>query len=236
MFNADFPFYGFAILAAVSNVIVVMRVFPKYSFDKREIICLLLYENVGIIAGAKIFSFLLSYKELNGAFDLASLGLTSYGGALGASAFILLFCLQFHKSPKEAVFIFLPPFPLMYGFGKIGCFLTGCCCGVEYNGVFKIMYRYSEAAPNNINLFPVQAVEAIIFFAIFVYLFVKQRENSFSEKTAAECLIMCSVAKFITDYFRMNHENTFLSVNQAISIAIMLAGITLIFALKKKLV
>lgn len=227
MFNVNIPFYSLAIiLALISNIIVVICLFKKYDYSLKEIICLLLYENVGIIGGAKILSYLLSYNKLKSDFNFINLGLTSYGAIFGSLLFIILFCFQFKKSIKDTLCIFTPSIPLMYSIGKIGCFLVGCCYGVEYNGLFKIMYKYSKEAPNNVYLFPVQLVETIVFLIIFIYLIIQHKRDKFNSKTLSVTFIACGIAKYILDFFRMSHTE-FFSFNQIVSILFVIFGLFL---------
>lgn len=227
MFNVNIPFYSLAIiLALISNIIVVICLFKKYDYCLKEIICLLLYENVGIIGGTKILSYLLSYNKLKSEFNFINLGLTSYGAIFGSLLFIILFCFQFKKSIKDTLFIFTPPIPLMYSIGKIGCFLVGCCYGIEYNGLFKIMYKYSKEAPNNVYLFPVQLVETIVFLIIFIYLIIQHKRDKFDSKTLSVTFMVCGIAKYILDFFRMSHTE-FFSFNQIVSILFVIFGIFL---------
>lgn len=134
MFDITTHFYSIMILLSlIVNIIIAMLISKKYSVSKKEMICLLLYENVGIIGGAKLFTFIQKYEELDGQFDFISLGLTAYGGIIGALLFLLLFSFQFKKSFKEILYIFMPSIPLMYGISKIGCYFASCCAGIEIN-------------------------------------------------------------------------------------------------------
>ena len=233
MFNVKIPFYSIAIiLALISNIIVITGLYKKYNYSFREILCLLLYENVGIIGGAKILSYLLSYSKLKNEFNFISLGLTSYGAVFGALIFIILFCLQFKKSIKDTLFMFITSMPLMYSIGKIGCFLVGCCYGIKYNGIFKIMYKYSSEAPNNVYLFPVQLLETIVFLIIFIYLIMQHKKNKFNLKTLGIAFILCGFSKFILDYFRMSHTQLF-SFNQIVSLLFVIIGLGIYITTEK---
>ncbi len=234
MFNINIPFYGLAIiLALISNIVVVFCLFKEYDYSIKEITCLLLYENVGIIGGAKILSYLLSYSKFKGNFNFINLGLTSYGAIFGSLLFIVLFCFQFKKSIKDTLFIFTPSIPLMYSIGKIGCFLAGCCYGVKYDGLFKIMYKYSNEAPNNVYLFPVQLIESTVFLIIFIYLIIQHKNNKFDSRTLSISIIACGLAKYILDFFRMNHTG-FFSFNQIVSILFVIFGVFLYIIVKMK--
>ena len=230
MINSNFSFYGLAILLAlVGNIIVIISQYKKYNYNLEEIVCLLLFENTGIIIGAKILSyFLLDDKQKS----FVELGLASYGAVAGAILFIFLFCVRYKKNIKETIYLFTPSFPLMYSIGKIGCFIVGCCHGIEYNGLFKIMYKYSIKAPNNVYLFPVQIVESIVFFMIFMYLIIMQKKNKFNDKTFGIALIMCGIAKGSLDFLRAEGTQLF-TFSKIVSLLVIIAGIAYIFIMKK---
>ena len=183
MFNLKLPFYGIMILfSLLLNIVIVISIYKKYDFSKDEIIGALVYENIGIIFGAKLLTYIQNYKEYSN-FDFLTLGLSSYGAVIGAIICLIIFGLQFKKTLKAMLFTFMPSIPLMYAIGKIGCFLTGCCYGIEYNGIGNIIYKYSPTAPNYIPLFPIQLVESIVFVLIFIYMITKILKDQFSWKT-----------------------------------------------------
>lgn len=228
MIKTKIPLYSTMILISLlANVIIVLLVYKKGNkFSKDEIIGALVYENIGIIFGAKLLTYIQNYKTY-GNFYFLSLGLSSYGALIGAILCLIIFGMQFKKTIKDMLFNFMPSIPLMYAIGKIGCFLVGCCYGIEYNGIGNISYKYSEVAPNHVHLFPVQIIETIIFTIIFIYMINKIFKYKFNWKTLGISFILCGVAKFILDYFRNSHINTFLSLNQIISIVFIVIGIVM---------
>lgn len=217
-------------MALISNIIVSTLLFKKYYYTLEELIGLLFYENVGLICGAKKLAYWLSNSKEP--FNFINAGLSAYGAIFGASFFIILFCFQFHKSIKETFLLLAPSFPLMYSIGKIGCFIAGCCYGINYNGLFKIIYKHSKSAPNNVYLFPVQLIESIIFFIIFIYLIYQHKKNKYNLKVLCMTAIICSLTKFILDFFRMSHS-TFFSANQIISLILIALG-AFTFKISKK--
>ena len=228
MINTQIPLYGIMILLSfIANILVVAYISGKYDFSKTEILCLLLYENTGMIIGAKVLTFFENYQDLDG-FDFLSLGLTSYGALIGALVFLLLFCLQFKKPFAEMLCIFMTPIPLMYAIGKIGCFLAGCCHGIEYSGWGSVIYRYSRVAPKDVPLFPVQIVETIVFAGVFLYMLIKHQKKWSDLKTLGIALALCGFFKFLLDYLRMSHAGQILSSNQAMSIAAIFIGVVVI--------
>lgn len=235
MFNTNIPLYSIMILLALlTNVKVVMLLYKKFEFSKDQIIGALVYENIGIIVGAKLLTFIQDY-QLYGKFDFYSLGLSSYGGIIGAIICLIIFSFQFKKPIKDMLFTFMPSVPLMYAIGKIGCFLIGCCYGIEYTGWGNVVYNYSPIDHQHTHSFPVQLVEAIFFISIFVYMINKIIKNKFNWKTLGISFILCGLAKFTLDYLRISHVGIVLSLNQIISILFIIVGVILIIKNKRTL-
>ena len=236
MIDTKLPLYGIMIiLSLLVNIIIVLLIHKKFNFSKDEIIGALVYENIGIIFGAKLLTYLQNYSTY-GKFDILKLGFSSYGALIGSIICLIIFGLQFKKSLKDMVFTFMPSIPLMYAIGKIGCFLAGCCYGIKYNGIGSIVYNYSAVAPNHIHLFPVQIIETIIFIIFFIYMFKNILMNKFTWKTLGVSFILCSFAKFSLDFFRASHTDIILSLNQIISIVFILFGILMYIKDKKVLI
>lgn len=234
MIESKISFYSLAIiLSLIANVIVVLLLSKKYKFTLYEVIGALVYENIGVIFGAKALTYLqnISYYDT---FNFYTLGLSSYGGLIGGILCLIIFCLQFKKSIKELLFLFMPSIPLMYSIGKIGCFLVGCCYGIEYNGLGSILYNHSLVAPEGVHLFPVQILEAIVFMVIFFYMFICQKGNKFNWKTLGISFCLCGLCKFILDYFREGHVGKFISLNQVISLFFIFIGIFIFVRSKKE--
>jgi len=233
MFDTELPLYGlFILLSLLANIIVVMLLYRNFKFSRDEIIGALVYENLGIIGGAKILTYLQDSHQ-HDEFDFLSLGLSAYGAVIGAIICLILFGLQFKKNIKDMLFIFMPSLPLMYAIGKIACFFAGCCYGIEYAGWGHIVYNYSLAAPKGIPFFPVQLGETIFFICIFSYMIHQLMKNKFSWRTLNISGILCGVAKFSLDFLRIGHVDTLLSLNQILSIIFIIIGA--LFMVKTKI-
>ena len=234
MFNTEIPLYVVMILfSLIVNIIVVISLYKKFNFSKDQIIGALVYENIGIIVGAKLLTYIQNYPQYS-EFDLRILGLSSYGGIIGAIICLVIFGLQFKKPIKDILFTFASSIPMMYAIGKIGCFLAGCCYGIEYKGWGNVVYNHSPVAPAHTHLFPVQLVEAIFFISIFIYMINRIIKNKFDLNVLRTSSILCGTSKFILDYLRMSHVDTIISLNQVISIIFIIMGTILIIKNNKK--
>jgi prolipoprotein diacylglyceryltransferase len=221
MLNTTFPFYMTAILLSlVANIFVVNVAAKRYRFTRDELIGALCYENAGIILGAMALSYL---------HDPETVGLSAYGAVIGAILCLLAFGLQFKKTVGQMLFAFMPSIPVMYAIGKLGCFMVGCCHGVEYNGWGSVAYPYTHIGLENARFFPVQLAETLVFTGIFIYMMRKIMQNRLDTRCLGVSFVLCGGAKFALDYLRISHAGQVFSLNQIISIAFIAAGLLLTF-------
>lgn len=158
---------------------------------------------------------------LSGSFDFSSIGLSSYGGVVG----VILSSLIFEKIiPYDGNLIKLSiiSLPLIYGLSKIACFISGCCYGIPYDGLLFVRY-------NELNVFPVQFLETIVFIIIFIIC------NRFkNNKNIIWYTIFTSAFfKFLLDFLRYDHISKLITVNQIISIILMILSIIVLIFKKK---
>lgn len=227
MINTKIPLYGlFLLMGIICGMIVSYKNAKFLKIDKIQKIALIIYIFLGTIYGGKYFTYFTHLSEYE-KFDFMKLGFSSYGEVIGILILLFIYSKQYKVKYKELIQVIIPGISLMYSFGKIGCFLAGCCHGIVYSGLFSITYRYSIIAPNGVGLFPVQLIEAILFMIIFIvleFLFIKAKTNYLIGLS----FIVCGFTKFILDYFRISHSDVLLSINQIVSLIFILIGFFII--------
>lgn len=210
------PLYGkFIVLSILLSILFNYLYLRREGINKRLIVLSILMVLCFCIIGAKILTLLVTD---NNKLNLFNAGLSSYGGAIG----IIVGSVIFAKLSNESRVIKsnILSLPLMYSIAKLGCFFCGCCYGIPYNGIFSVTYTDGL----NIPLFPVQLLESLIFLLIFIFAFLNKKNRYILELL----VIMCAIAKFSLDYFRYSHIVEGFSVNQFISLLIILFCIIII--------
>ena len=106
-------------------------------------------------------------------------GVVFYGGLLGAIAGMAVYC-RVAKKPFALYFDMLAVVvPLFHAFGRVGCFLSGCCYGIEFPGGVVFDHATVDSA-NGVPRFPIQLFEAgfdLLIFFILLRLFWKWSED-----------------------------------------------------------
>lgn len=212
----------------------------KYNINEDHLIDILIYGVIFGFLSAKLLYFVTIIDQIIA--DPSMLlqlnnGFVVYGGILGGilAAYVYL-------RIKKADFLtytdlVLPSVALAQGFGRIGCFLAGCCYGVETHSHFSITFKESMYAPNGVSLFPSQLVSSGFDFLLFFILCAFYKKDKTKGKTTALYLIFYSVGRFIIEFFRGDLERGSvgaLSTSQFISIFVMIFGVVMFFVSKKR--
>ena len=173
-------------------------------------------------------------------------GLVFYGGFIGAMVVTLLLLRAKKLKMLPVLDVLTPSLALGQAFGRIGCYLHGCCYGVPvhegawYGCVFPrdaLPYLSGVGAPLYIPpgtpLWPTQLVSAFDLFCIFIILSLFFRHQRRSGEVMALYLLLYSIERFIVEFFRGDtHLPGQMSEAQWISIGIFIAGAALMTWLK----
>lgn len=173
-----------------------------------------------------------SQEFLSGVINVFS-GSVFYGGLLGG---MLCGGIYIRKKPDRGAYADLGAVaaPLFHSFGRLGCFLTGCCYGVECELGFVYHYSLVPGA-NDVSRFPVQLVEMGLNIALFFFLLHLYRKGKKQGKLLQLYLLIYPIYRFILEFIRGDAHRGFLfglSTSQIISILILLGN--LIFTLCTK--
>ena len=91
-------------------------------------------------------------------------GFVVYGGIIGGVLGGYVLSRIKHISLFQYADLVMPSVALAQGFGRIGCFLAGCCYGMPTHSHFAIVFHDSDFAPNNIPWFRPSSSQAVWIF------------------------------------------------------------------------
>ena len=162
-------------------------------------------------------------------------GFVVFGGIIGGAITIWGYCKLKKVNFLDYLDLMIPSVALAQGFGRIGCFLAGCCYGKETDLPIGITYTISRFAPNNVALIPTQLISAAGDFVIFAILLYYAKRKKVDGTVGAMYLIIYSVGRFLVEFLRADERGAVgvLSTSQFISIGTLGFGIVLYFLLKK---
>jgi phosphatidylglycerol:prolipoprotein diacylglycerol transferase len=207
--------YGFMMALGVAMGLWFLYVqAKKQELDAPQLLDAAFYILIVSIVGAKLilllgnFSYYTSSpKEL---FSLARSGGVFQGGLAFGAAFAFWYFHK-HKIPTwKTADLAGPALALGHGFGRIGCFMAGCCygsaCKLPWGVIFTNPYSHElTGIPLGVERHPVQLYEAALNFLNFVVLFIILRKKRFDGQVLSFYIMNYSVIRFFTEYFRGDH-------------------------------
>jgi len=234
-----FGVLAFGIYAVVTAI--------KRKYDFIDMVMFFFILSIGVIVGSHLLYALVNYKntlyvlenirQTNIIIALVNIfnGRIFYGGLVGA-LFIGLFIIKKDNNYIKYFDIIAVGIPLFHFFAKIGCFLAGCCYGIQSKIGFS-NYNSKITETNGISRFPVQLLESFFCIMLFFYLNSLLINNKFKNKLLYLYLLIYSAGRFFIEYLRDDtYRRTwfYLSTAQIISILIILFVLIRFLILYKK--
>lgn len=213
---------------------------------------LFMYMMIAGVIGARIAYILEHWRvefsdNLGAIFRIDQGGLMFYGGVAGAAIALLIFARLKKEHFMELSDLLLTVLPLGHAFGRMGCFMHGCCHGRITSSVFGVTFPeqspawllhvqnglIDKTAACSLPVIPTQIFEAsanILLFLILAKIY-RSRKNE-PGIISAIYLIAYGIIRFTVEHFRGDQRMAvgIFSISQAISIAAMAGGI-LIFVI-----
>ena len=164
-------------------------------------------------------------------------GMVFYGGLIGGliAGFWYIRNLKHIKlDPWFYADIYAPAIPLFHVFGRIGCFLGGCCYGMESRWGF-VYHSAPVPESNGVVRLPIQLFEAAGNLILFFFLHQMSKKPHSKGTLILTYLIIYPVMRFIIEFFRGDEIRGMvlgLSTSQWISIGLILFSTVFLFRRK----
>ena len=183
--------------------------------------------------GAKLLYVIVEFDEFikNPKAVLGSAGFVVYGGIIAGVLCCMLYCKVKKLNFMEYFDLVMPEIALAQGFGRIGCFLAGCCYGKETSAWYGVTFPADCLAPAGVSLIPTQLFSAAGDFIFAIILFILQRtlykkKKKTSGIVTAVYLMLYAVGRFLIEFLRNDPRGAVgvLSTSQFIAIFMFAAG------------
>lgn len=157
-------------------------------------------------------------------------GLTFYGGVIGAFLGAAAY-FKIKNIPIRKGFDFiLPLVALGHAFGRIGCFLNGCCGG----RVCHTHEPWCIKFPDSVDaVYPTQLYEMAFNFSLFLFLWILYKKKQFNGQIMALYFMLYTVGRFAIEFWRDNAGWMGLSHNQWFSLGLFFIALFFYFRWQK---
>lgn len=212
IFGMQISTYLILILSSLFiNGIISIYLLEKTNINRKHYLGLLIFETIGICTGAKILDFLIYYKYYTNIVEILFRGYIFYGGIICGIFMIYAYSKFLKLDIKEVFNVFIPNFLIIYSICKIGCFFNECCGGI--------------------NQFPIQLLESLLCFIIYVILMFKREKYIKENKMITISCFSYSIIRLILEFFREDKTAKVffgLTISQILSICVIVLIICLL--------
>lgn len=205
---------------------------------------------IGVIAGflgAKILYIIVSFKDLIAdpksviGFPQIFSGFVAYGGIIFGFIAILVYAKIKKINAAEYLDFTIPFIAMIQGFGRIGCFLAGCCYGGPTDSFLGVTFP-SPHQMAGIKVWPTQLFSAAGDFAICGILLLFSMKNRKKGMVSVLYVILYAIGRFAVEFFRADERgfialgNFSLSTSQFISLLVLpiAIGVAVLISLPKE--
>ena len=211
--------YGvMAALGFIAAVFIALKNRKFADMNSDQIYNLLLVCMLSGVGGARLF-YVIEYKEeLQGSFweifRIDHGGLVFYGGFICCMIALTIYCRINRLNLMRVLSLLGPSLSLGHVFGRVGCFINGCCFGTPTNASWGFTYP-SGSDPDRWfpgqALHPVQLYEAggnLLIFAILQYLLPKSKGG----QIAGLYMTLYGTMRMVDEFFRGDYEQHYLGI------------------------
>lgn len=205
----------------------------KREIDDEPIIDIAIYGILGGVIGAKLLFIITELpniiKNPPDFKEFILYGFVLYGAIIGGALAAYIYCRS--KKIKFLTYFDLvaPSIAFAQAFGRIGCFLAGCCYGKETSCSLGVEFHNSPFAPNNIRLHATQLYSSIGDFIIGIILIIFASKERKRGQVGGLYMILYSIGRFMVEFLRGDPRGNVLifSTSQFICLLVFLGGIIL---------
>lgn len=238
IFGKQIPYYGllFAFGLLIGGLTALIRA-KKRNIEKFDILCAAVFAGIFGIVSAKLFSVITSINYILDYqvpfIDVIKNGFVFYGGLVGGFLGLLLYCKIYKLPLTDFTDVFAVSVPLGHAFGRIGCFISGCCFGIPHSGFLSITYTNAvdPNTPIGTPLLAIQLIESIALFLLYITLVIIYYKTKPRGICTAIYVVAYAIIRFVLEFFRGDDVRGFIlgaSTSQIISICLI---ITMVYVL-----
>jgi len=195
---------------------------PIEPLKKNQIIDVILILTFVGIVGARVFFVILnwSYYQNNWLeiFALWEGGLVVYGGIIAGLIGLIVFCRHQKVNFFALADLYFPALALAQAFGRVGCFLNGCCWGTISHAPWAVQFPYFKETVH-----PTQIYSSLFNLGLFLFLAARYKKKTFDGEVVLLYFVFYSLGRFILEYFRGDNPHLLwnMTIAQLICMALM---------------
>lgn len=213
--------YWYGILAATGFLLAfwtASRRAPRSGIEPDAVTALAPWLIGGAIIGARVLYVATYWKQEFAplahpwveVFKIRS-GLVFYGGLVGASFGTFLYARRHRVALWKLADVLAPSIALGHVFGRIGCFMTGCCYGSPCERSWAVHFPKDHATAGA-GVHPSQLYESILNLALYFILARLHQRKTYDGQVFGVYLVSYACLRAAVETFRGDYTNRFLGL------------------------
>lgn len=222
-----------AFLGGFCTLVYVFFRLERFQVEFTSFIAMFIFSMIGGAAGSRLLFVVTQLGWLMDHFSVRNLfllifqsGFVFYGGLFGVIASLYLYTYKNAGLRKRVFRMMAPAIPLFHAFGRIGCFLAGCCYGRKLADPVYFMGIRLERIP-------VQLVESGFEMILFICLEIVDRRKENCDLLGIY-LISYALFRFLDEFMRGDAvRGIYLGISSAQWISLLILTCYIVKAVRK---
>lgn len=222
--------YSFGLMLSLGFALAILVAFfnaRRHGLDPWVIIDMGLWLFLAGLLGSRLLYVVLNWDEFAGqpAIKLIATwegGVAFYGAISGGFLAALVFARLHKLSLARIADTVAPGLAIAAAVGRLGCFLNGCCHGIETSGFWGTLTRFAPGLRH-----PTQLYESAAYFGVFAFLLWWQKRHAKVPGQLFLTFVIAYIAgRYAIEFFREGQRlYPWLTLTQAASLVILAVAV-----------
>ncbi|MDD5080371.1 MAG: prolipoprotein diacylglyceryl transferase [Candidatus Omnitrophica bacterium] len=226
--------YGvFVCIGIIAGYLVARRQLKNTGVPEQTFSDIVFWSIVWGFFGAKLLYLIVEWRyAIRYPLDVIRSGFVFYGGLVSGVIAVFFLVKKYKVDFFKIGDLFALAMPLAHAFGRIGCFLNGCCYGVVTDAGHGLLFHpFSPAGMTHEYIFPLQLVSSAFLFVLFLFLYFLYTRKKTDGLTLVLYGMLYGIFRFIIEFFRGDDRGGLfgLSTSQIVSILVVLFAFVVLF-------
>lgn len=200
--------YGFFLaLAFLSAIYIGSREAGRLGLPVAKFFDMCFYAVLGALIGSRLLYILLDIRPFLEhplkIFALWEGGLVFHGGVILALAAAFYYIRRHHLPWRTTLDALALGLPVGQFFGRVGCFMAGCCYGTPSVLPWAVTFTHPETlCPVKEPLHPAQLYEAFLALGVFGLLSILKTRKRYEGQMILTYFSLAGLMRFVVEFFR----------------------------------
>ncbi len=203
--------YSYGLLIAIgilTSYWFMSKRVKKFGINQDQLSTIFVWSIVAGFVGGKVFFFLEDASKFiqdpQSMLKISGGGFVFYGSVLFVIPTIILWLRKHKIAVRPFLDILAYVGPIAQGFGRVGCFMAGCCHGKVCDNWLGVTFSHPKtlANPMNTPLYPTQLFDIGINLVIVITLLWLEKRKKFDGQLMLVYMVMYAVGRSINEIYR----------------------------------